>query len=360
MANSWLRLWHDMPNDPKWRTISRISGQPISLVQATYIHLLVSASRNVTRGHAHVTTEDLASALDVTEEQISSVLMAMQGRVLDGDYLTGWERRQVKKEDSGNPESRAMSASERKRKQRERERQRQEGEHKNPSAMRCHDESRNVTTDKDTDTEEELKDQNTLSDFGSNRTADEKPASPEKPPAPENPEPEQTAVRGSGDSPDPDQGIEPAGDSDPPDKPDGRDKPGGPDPVDQAFGDIFWKAGLCKVGKVKACSAFRSKYRAWKKSTHGSPPEFASMLASDIRQRLSSGVFGMDKLHPATYLNQERWNDEKPQVAPAPSGGTNTVGGAGGSWYTQSNDGSAEVFINQAAIDRLKRGANRP
>ncbi|HAF1587689.1 TPA: phage replisome organizer, partial [Salmonella enterica] len=49
MANSWVRLWHDMPNDPKWRTISRISGQPVSLVQATYIHLLVSASRNVTR-----------------------------------------------------------------------------------------------------------------------------------------------------------------------------------------------------------------------------------------------------------------------------------------------------------------------
>ncbi|EOB0003140.1 hypothetical protein, partial [Escherichia coli] len=20
MANAWLRLWHDMPNDPKWRT----------------------------------------------------------------------------------------------------------------------------------------------------------------------------------------------------------------------------------------------------------------------------------------------------------------------------------------------------
>ncbi|ENU2244993.1 hypothetical protein ACWNUG_005487, partial [Escherichia coli] len=23
MANAWLRLWHDMPNDPKWRTIAR-------------------------------------------------------------------------------------------------------------------------------------------------------------------------------------------------------------------------------------------------------------------------------------------------------------------------------------------------
>ncbi len=59
MANAWLRLWHDMPNDPKWRTIARVSGQPIATVMAVYIHLLVSASRNVTRGHIGVTTEDL-------------------------------------------------------------------------------------------------------------------------------------------------------------------------------------------------------------------------------------------------------------------------------------------------------------
>ncbi|ECO0902086.1 hypothetical protein AA449_26485 [Salmonella enterica subsp. enterica serovar Newport] len=208
--------------------------------------------------------------------------------------------------------------------------------------------------------EEELKDQNTLSDFGSNRTADEKPASPEKPPAPENPEPEQVADRGSGNSPgpepEPDQGIERAGDSDPPDKPDDRDKPCEPDPVDQAFGDIFWKAGLCKVGKVKACSAFRSKYRAWKKSTHGSPPEFASMLASDIRQRLSAGVFGMDKLHPATYLNQERWNDEMPEKTPVQPGDAPQVRETSGSWCTPAGDGSSEVFVNFAALERTRRG----
>lgn len=75
MANAWLRLWHDMPNDPKWRTIARVSGQPIATVMAVYIHLLVSASRNVTRGHIDVTTEDLASALDVTEEVIDSIWM---------------------------------------------------------------------------------------------------------------------------------------------------------------------------------------------------------------------------------------------------------------------------------------------
>ncbi|WP_252356698.1 hypothetical protein, partial [Escherichia coli] len=26
MANAWLRLWHDMPNDPRLRTIARVSG----------------------------------------------------------------------------------------------------------------------------------------------------------------------------------------------------------------------------------------------------------------------------------------------------------------------------------------------
>ncbi|EMT6127830.1 helix-turn-helix domain-containing protein [Klebsiella michiganensis] len=50
-----------------------------------------------------------------------------------------------------------------------------------------------------------------------------------------------------------------------------------------------------------------------------------------------------------------------PNQPPAPEVTSTSAGnGAGGNWYTQSNDGSAEVFINQAAIDRLKRGANRP
>ena len=94
MANEWLRLWHDMPNDPKWRTIARISGQPLALVQAVFLHLMVDASRNVTRGHVSVTHEDLASALDVTHTEIEAIFDAMQGRVIDGDVLTGWDRRQ--------------------------------------------------------------------------------------------------------------------------------------------------------------------------------------------------------------------------------------------------------------------------
>ncbi|EHR3589484.1 phage replisome organizer, partial [Escherichia coli O157] len=161
MANAWLRLWHDMPNDPKWRTIARVSGQPIATVMAVYIHLLVSASRNVTtchgvslRGHIDVTTEDLANALDVTEDVIDSILHAMQGRVLDGDLISGWEKRQVMKEDNGNVSQTAKSPAERKRAQRERERLRKQN-------TDCHDESRRVThmsrqITTDTDTDKEL------------------------------------------------------------------------------------------------------------------------------------------------------------------------------------------------------------
>lgn len=145
MANEWLRLWHDMPTDPKWRTIARISKQPISLVQAVYLHLLVDASRNVTRGVTDVTVEDLASSLDVTEDEIQAILDVMQGRVLDGDQISGWERRQPKREDAGNYETGAKSAVERKREQREREKEKL----KTPENSQSHDASQNVTLDKD-------------------------------------------------------------------------------------------------------------------------------------------------------------------------------------------------------------------
>lgn len=138
MSNQWLRLWHDMPTDPKWRTIARVSGQSISLVQAVYLHLLVDASRNVTRGHVTVTTEDLASALDVTDEQIAAVLSAMEGRVIEGQVITGWDRRQPKREDAGSPETGAKSAAQRKREQRQRERE-------EAGAGGSHDGSRGVT-----------------------------------------------------------------------------------------------------------------------------------------------------------------------------------------------------------------------
>lgn len=101
MAIQWLRLWHEMPNDPKWRTIARSSKQPISAVIAVYLHLLVAASANATeRGRTEsVCIEDVASALDLETEQIEQIMAAMQGRVLEGEMISGWEKRQVERED---------------------------------------------------------------------------------------------------------------------------------------------------------------------------------------------------------------------------------------------------------------------
>lgn len=132
MANSWLRLWHDMPNDPKWRTISKVSGEPIALVQAIFLQLLVSASQNVTRDEngvtSHVVTvtnEDIASALDVTERNVESVISAMQGRVLEGNFIKGWDKRQATSASVRNGGKPAKTGAERAREYRERKKQRE-------------------------------------------------------------------------------------------------------------------------------------------------------------------------------------------------------------------------------------------
>lgn len=100
MANQWLRLWHDMPTDPKWRTIAKASGQRIGDVMSVYLHLMVCGSNATERGRTQsFNAEDVASALDLETEQVTAITAAMQGRVLDGDTLTGWEKRQVMRED---------------------------------------------------------------------------------------------------------------------------------------------------------------------------------------------------------------------------------------------------------------------
>lgn len=83
--------------------------------------------------------------------------------------------------------------------------------------------------------------------------------------------------------------------------------------LDSAF-EIFYKSGLQKVGKSKAITNFKTAYKNWK-SKNKTPEAFAQMLASDIQCRLKANIFGFANLHPATYLNQKRWEDELPENA---------------------------------------------
>lgn len=120
MANQWLRLWHDMVNDPKWRTIAKASKQKIGDVIAVYVHMMTCASMASERGSTEGwNDEDVATALDIETEQVEAIRLAMQGRVLDGAHLTGWEKRQPKRErddDSSTERSRVFRAKQEKEK----------------------------------------------------------------------------------------------------------------------------------------------------------------------------------------------------------------------------------------------------
>jgi len=74
---------------------------------------------------------------------------------------------------------------------------------------------------------------------------------------------------------------------------------------EEAF-SIFYSAGLIKRSKAKAFSTFKSLV----KQMECDPLEFAELLSDDIKHRISTNQFGIDKLHPSTYLNQQRWTDD--------------------------------------------------
>lgn len=168
MAHPWFRLWVDMVNDPKWRTIARTSRRSISEVIAVALHMMTLASSAEVRGYIDgFEDEDVATALDMDTAGVTAIRDAMQGRFLHGDQLLGWEKRQRHKEDSTTAE----------RSQRYRDKK------KAASVTLDHAASRRVTPDKRTG-EEEDKPLPTPAGVGSRR----------KPPAPPCPHTEIVAL----------------------------------------------------------------------------------------------------------------------------------------------------------------------
>lgn len=110
MTNTWLRLWHDMPTDPKFRVIARKSGRPLSEVLSVFVLMLTNASANdVDRGALlNWSDEDAAAALDLDTGHVTAIHEAMQGKTLDGENLTGWNKRQPKREDNSADRVRAF------------------------------------------------------------------------------------------------------------------------------------------------------------------------------------------------------------------------------------------------------------
>jgi hypothetical protein len=83
--------------------------------------------------------------------------------------------------------------------------------------------------------------------------------------------------------------------------------------VSEAF-DYFWLN--MKLSKKSKQSASKSFYKATVKMDD--PMHFAKHLVDDTETRFNNKQIGFDMLHPSTYLNGQRWEDEytidKPQA----------------------------------------------
>ena len=74
----------------------------------------------------------------------------------------------------------------------------------------------------------------------------------------------------------------------------------------------FWNAGMRKVNKKKALSSFIANYELYNAKYPTELEDFTQILVGDVKKRIRLGEFGFDKLHPMTYLNNWRWEDESP------------------------------------------------
>lgn len=76
----------------------------------------------------------------------------------------------------------------------------------------------------------------------------------------------------------------------------------------------FWESGIKKTKKVDAKAKFKKILSGKTKKV-----EFTDYLINDIRWRLDNHQFGFSELHPTSYLNGERWTDERVSSTPKSS-----------------------------------------
>jgi uncharacterized phage protein (TIGR02220 family) len=123
----WFRWWHGTVTDPKFQWVSRRCGQPLANVVAVWACLLECAS-TATQGNADATRGNVASfdcnvidvLLGLDDGTVQKILSAMtEKKLIADDFIAGWDGRQPKREDSGNPNTGALSSTERSRLHRE-------------------------------------------------------------------------------------------------------------------------------------------------------------------------------------------------------------------------------------------------
>lgn len=105
--------------------------------------------------------------------------------------------------------------------------------------------------------------------------------------------------------------------------------------------ELFWSAGMRKLNRKKCFSLFKSVCKKYKGDD---PIEIAQAMADDIQHRISINQMGFEQMHPTTYINGERWLDERVQE-------TNATG------YPKGINSDPMAGVN-AAIQRREQQRN--
>lgn len=104
MANEhWLRWHHGSVTDPKWRVIASrcVTSVTVGHIVTVWAAMLENASQATPRGTlSGWDDEDIAVLFGYETGQVSAIRDAMQGKVLNGNVLIGWQKRQPNREDS--------------------------------------------------------------------------------------------------------------------------------------------------------------------------------------------------------------------------------------------------------------------
>jgi hypothetical protein len=154
----WFRWWHGTVTDPKFQWVARRSGQSLAAVIAVWAALLECAS-TATQGNADATRGNVASfdcndwdvALNLEDGSVLKIFTAMEQKTLiEEKKIVAWEKRQPKREDTGNPNTGALSSTERSRLRREKLKR---------EATECNDVQRDATlgNDREEESREEKK-----------------------------------------------------------------------------------------------------------------------------------------------------------------------------------------------------------
>lgn len=143
----WLRLWHGTVSDNKFLWVERKSRARFGDVMTVWLALLEEASQADDRGDVSgFDAESFDFRLGDEEGLTLRILQAMAAKGLIGEdmRLSGWDRRQPIREDSGNPETGALSSTERSRLHRQRRKAQSEAETQR-DATQCNDAQRDAT-----------------------------------------------------------------------------------------------------------------------------------------------------------------------------------------------------------------------